>query len=221
MGAGVSRAPKPIYSIKNAMNGNTFKTFYINLKHRTDRKQEMENEFQKMNITPYERFDAIKNSFGALGCSQSHIQCVKLGMASGAEHVVIFEDDFQFLITPSEYTKLLNLLQQIDYDVLLLGYRVDNDFHISPTSHPLLRKIRDSQTTSGYIVNKKYLPTLLENFTEGATLLERSRKAKRHAIDVHWMWLQASGKWFCYFKRVGIQRESYSDIEKGQRMYNV
>ena len=47
-------------------------TWYINLEHRTDRKDQIEAELNKMGIVA-ERFPAIYDSFGALGCSMSHL----------------------------------------------------------------------------------------------------------------------------------------------------
>ena len=46
---------------------------YIHLYHRTDRKELIEEELKNMGLT-FERFPAIKDSYGALGCSKSHVE---------------------------------------------------------------------------------------------------------------------------------------------------
>ena len=220
MGSKPVKPVRPPVVVEQVQNGSSVQTYYINLAHRQDRRQNIENELKKMNIHPYQRFDAIKHGFGALGCSKSHIKCLELGIQSGADHVVVFEDDFQFLISPSEYANLLESLQTVHYDVVLLAYNA-YDRNLRPTTHPLLRSIRDSRTASGYIVRRQYLPTLLYNFQEGARFLEMSRKENRHACDIYWFPLQAVDKWFSYYKRAGKQRAGYSDIEKGQRNYGL
>jgi hypothetical protein len=52
-------------------------TLYINLLHREDRKLHVENELKKIGIQNAERFNAIKLTNGALGCSMSHLRCIE------------------------------------------------------------------------------------------------------------------------------------------------
>ena len=53
------------------------KVFYINLEHRTDRRQEIEGELNNFNI-PYERFNAYSTpEFGIVGCTKSHLEVLK------------------------------------------------------------------------------------------------------------------------------------------------
>ena len=46
--------------------------YYINLKYRPDRKEQIEKELNNFNIK-YERFDAIKHDIGIIGCGLSHL----------------------------------------------------------------------------------------------------------------------------------------------------
>ena len=50
--------------------------FYINLKHRTDRKKSVENELNTLGWK-YERFEAIKLVNGRVGCSMSHLKLLE------------------------------------------------------------------------------------------------------------------------------------------------
>ena len=52
-------------------------SFYINLDARSDRKEYIERELPKIEITP-NRFSAIKLTNGALGCSMSHLKCLEI-----------------------------------------------------------------------------------------------------------------------------------------------
>jgi glycosyl transferase family 25 len=203
------------YQVQQAVNGNSVYTVYINLAHRTDRRAEIEGELQRMGITQFERLDAIKNNHGSLGCSLSHIAALKQGIASGAAHIAIFEDDFQFLISPQEYALLLQALCSVDYDVVLLDPLFSN-FHIKDTTHPLFRRNTKSCNLGGYIVNQKYASTLLENYLLSAELL-RVFPSSHFCVDVFKNMLQRRDRWFTYCKKSGRQRASYSDIEKKHR----
>jgi glycosyl transferase family 25 len=57
---------KSFHDIKHA--------FYINLDHRTDRKEHVTNQLATLSLTTCERFNAIKMENGAVGCSMSHLK---------------------------------------------------------------------------------------------------------------------------------------------------
>jgi glycosyl transferase family 25 len=201
-------------------NNNNFPALYINLEHREDRKNQIEGELKKVGFYNYQRFNAIKNSKGYLGCSESHFECLKLAMSNDYPNVMILEDDFEFLIDKDEFQSILNHLLTIDYDVFILSYNTDSS-NITDMEDPYLRRIKETQTASGYIVNKKYYNKLIENFEEGLRLLQETDIYHKYAIDQYWKPLQSQDKWYCYKKRIGKQRESYSDIEKGMVNYQV
>ena len=70
--------------------------FYINLDHRTDRKEHVEKELGKLGIQA-ERFNAIKMQNGAVGCSMSHLKILQDARTKKLDHVLIMEDDISFL----------------------------------------------------------------------------------------------------------------------------
>ena len=51
--------------------------FYINLEHRTDRKEHVLNQLTNLGLPNVERFNAIKMENGAIGCSMSHLKILK------------------------------------------------------------------------------------------------------------------------------------------------
>jgi len=79
---------KNISDIKNV--------FYINLDYRLDRKQNVINELNKIGLTGT-RFNAIKNQIGAIGCTMSHLEILKMAQKEDMDHVLIVEDDISFL----------------------------------------------------------------------------------------------------------------------------
>ena len=71
---------------------NIDKVIYINLEHRIDRNEEIINEFKKMDITEYERFNAIyTKGFGALGCAMSHLEILKLAKKRNYKNIIQYE----------------------------------------------------------------------------------------------------------------------------------
>lgn len=194
----------------NVESKNSEAIYYINLDHRTDRRREVEEEFRRMGITGYHRFPAIYNkSMGALGCSSSHIRSLQNAMETGAEHLIIFEDDIQFLVSPEEYSELIEALKKIDYDVFVFTHSYGQ---IQPSDHPLLRRITTCYSSTGYVVSRKYAPTLLENFRDGWYNMSIGKEDS--TLDVYWISLQKKDKWFCYYKKMAQQRPGYSDISK-------
>jgi len=150
-----------------------FTSYYINLDTRTDRSKDMVNEFKS---TPFKlkRISAIKHDFGALGCSLSHIKCLKKAIAHNLPWVVIFEDDAQFAIDKQKaieiFRSIEDFLKHNKWNVILLSY---NKAEISGdnTSNRYIKKISNAQTTGSYLVHSNYYKTLLNNFKHGYDLL--------------------------------------------------
>jgi len=192
-------------------------TFYINLESRPDRKEHVLKELNNLGIKA-ERFNAIKLTNGAIGCSMSHLKCLELAKKNNFEHVLIVEDDIKFL-DPSLFINQLNkfLINQRDWDVILFAgnnmppYKKINDYCI---------RVSKCQTTTGYLVNKNYYDTLIENYREGINkLMKEPEKHPFFAIDKYWFQLQSKDLWFLITPPTVVQREDYSDIEKRYTNY--
>ena len=192
--------------------------FYINLKVRTDRRKHVEQQLNQLGLRSYERFNAIKTTNGAVGCTLSHIKCLELAKERGYDHVLIVEDDILFL-EPTVFIKQMNtfLSYKHKWDVVIFG----------GNNVPPYERIDDSciavsscQTTTGYLVNAHYFDTLLANFKEGLRkLLSEPEKHINYAIDKYWFHLQRKDNWFLITPLTVVQREDYSDIEKVRTNY--
>jgi len=201
---------KSFSDIKNA--------FYINLEHRVDRKHHVENQLNSIGITTHTRFNAIKMKFGALGCSLSHLKCLKTAKENNWDHVLICEDDIQFL-DPQLFVKQLNgFLENVDdWDVVLIAgnnikeYSVTNDYSV---------KVSWCQTTTGYLVKRDYYDKLIDNFaTSIEKLIKEPYNHHLYAIDQYWTKLQHTDNWFLITPTTVVQRDDYSDIEKRRTNY--
>ena len=193
--------------------------FYINLDHRTDRKEALEKELVEFGL-PYERFSAIKHDFGAVGCSKSHLAVLKLAKQRNYPRVLILEDDFTFVVQHDNIKKIVKQIRDDGkpYDVCMISYNIVKSQDL-PESY--WRKVIKNLTTSGYIIQKHYYDKLIEVIEPSIPLLEKTHIKKKYAVDVITKELQHNDKWHYTKERIGKQRSGYSDIEYKDVNYNV
>lgn len=193
------------------MSKNIDHIFYINLDKRTDRREEIENELAKYELTA-ERYSAIYTPHsGIVGCGYSHLNVLKLARDRGYKNVLILEDDFEFVVSKDEFENQLSMFfeSKIEYDVCMISWIVQRSEEFP--EFPFLRKIIDGQTASGYIVNSHYYNSLIELYEWAIPLLDQTNHHWLYANDLVWKRLQPQGKWYYFVKKLGRQRGSYSD----------
>jgi len=193
-------------------------TYYINLEERPDRKDQVIQEFKNIGITNPERFDAIKCSFGAVGCSLSHLKCLEMAKSQNLEHILIVEDDITFLnpgLFITQFNNFLNNCKQ--WDVVLLSGNNIGEYTVIEDSYV---KIRNCQCTTGYFVKNTYFDKLIENFQTGINeFIKYPSEGKNFAIDMYWKRLQVTDKWFLITPLTVVQRPGYSNIEENHTDY--
>ena len=149
-----------IYNINYNIMKHIDKCVYINLEYRIDRKQQIENQLNNFDIN-YERFNAYHYpNIGIYGCMLSHLEVSK---KNNYKNILIFEDDFIFLVDKNEFENRLNEFFDSkyaeDYNVLFLSYSLNL---FNNTDNENILKVIFSQTTSRYIVNSNYYDKLIE-----------------------------------------------------------
>ena len=187
-------------------------TIYINLEHRTDRKEHTEKEFAKIGLLNANRLNATKMHYGAVGCSMSHIRCIEMAKKENWSFVFIAEDDITFMNPELFLSKLRKFSESdIDWDVLIIAGNTAPPFG-SATDFCI--RIHNVQSTTGYIVQQHYYDTMIANFREGVAKLMKDPENKREfAIDMYWKRLQQSGKWYTLIPLSVYQYSTYSDVE--------
>lgn len=186
--------------------------FYINLDTRTDRKENFIKQCNNLGFCNLTRVSGIVNRFGALGCSQAHIQALKLGIKSGKQFFMIAEDDFYVPDEKRFHHLLLHFLRlNMVWDMFLMSAFVQRSFFIDDT----IVRVLEAQTTGCFLVHKNFARKLLQNFETGARLLSSVKEKERHrfCIDQYWKRLQPISRWFCCFPELAQQQEGFSDIE--------
>lgn len=183
--------------------------FYINLERRADRRQDIESELKKTSLV-YERFPAVSRPDNpAIGCTLSHLEALKLARDRKYDSVLIFEDDFQFLVDPATFDFLLASLPD-PYDVVMLDYYI---IHSEPYNESFNR-ILEAQSAGGYIVHSRMYDRLIETYEEAVALFEANPHCHWLYInDQYWKRLQPVSHWYSTRIQMGRQRPGYSDLK--------
>lgn len=169
-----------------------------------------------------QRFSAIENSFGALGCAQSHlIILTSFLIHSRSDYLCIFEDDFSFTSKKIDLIETIkNISDCTNWDVLLLSGTCVTNYNSGPTLNT--KKLIEAQSACAYILKKSYVHILAQKFIESVSHLKEFQDTKdlhnwivnRAAIDVSWKSLMRSHNWYICIPIMGHQSSGYSDIEK-------
>jgi glycosyl transferase family 25 len=178
------------------------KILYINLDHRSDRRESIESILSGFN---YERISAIKHQHGAIGASMSHIKALEYAISKGWDNVLIMEDDMVWNNFEENYERLKILITK-NYDVIVLG-------GIMASYDKQTYKLRKCNSAGAYLVNKKYYLTLLQNFQKGLMNLQsrfRSTNVSNYHIDTYWHKLQLADNW--YILPMCYSEEGFSDV---------
>ena len=186
---------------------------FINLAHRTDRREETEVELSRMGLNGVTRHDATLQTNGHLGASRSHLAAVrKLSESATAPLLMVLEDDAEFLCTPEELTSLLILfLGDSRLDVLCLG---NNPWTRPVPVSPHFALTDDSSSAGCYVFKQRAAKLIAASHKASIEMLSRGEDPSAAALDQRWKTLQRNQLFFCIPRaHVFIQRPSFSDIQ--------
>jgi len=191
---------------------------FINLDKREDRLKSITSEFKRLRIYNYKRFSAIQNQNGALGCSSSH-ESVLLKYSERSKLLMICEDDVLFMHTRGKLNRTLKDFQKIEEAaVMCLGFNTQVP---KQKIFKQINRIKESQTTSCYVVKPEYVGILLENASESKRQLMKNPDNSDFQLDQMWKNLQQKYIFVAPSRRAAIQRPSYSDIQLKSVRYGV
>lgn len=191
-------------------------TLYINLARRKDRKEHIEKQFISLGVEAT-RIEAIECVQGAIGCAMSHVKALEYAKEQGWPTVCICEDDVEFTNPNLFQQQLHDFLNNFAvWDVLLLGTNMAPPFDKERGCF----RVRNAQTTTGYIVKNHYYDTLIACFRKSIGCLIHDYNPKLYAIDIQWKYFQQKDIWYVLDPLTVIQRADYSDIEKREVCYS-
>jgi len=182
---------------------------YINLDDCKHRKIRIERQISKLGWA-VKRFSAVRRDFGAIGCTLSHIKCLEKLYELGTPYVCILEDDATFKnisLAKRIVSKIINGTFPLAFDVLLLGTAFAKGVK---TSQENFLQIKSSQSTTGYIVRRDFIPVMLENYKEGLEMLVKTHKKKMYSIDKYWKKLYNVYTFIAHKSPICYQFEDFS-----------
>ena len=191
---------------------------YINLDHRTDRRERIEAEFAKIGAPNVTRFAAHKHARGATGCAMSHRDVIEAATPAEGRITMICEDDLEFLADRARLDHLIETFYRDSrIDVLCLAYNRRNGIAVSED----FLITSNTRTTACYLFKSPVLPALHRAATKSISRLERGLPDKVAAIDVVWRETQQEFIFALASPRAARQTESYSDILGRTVDYNL
>ncbi len=197
------------------------RVIYINLDHRTDRREAMEGVLDALGVPAEKRirFPAIRLEWPWIGCTRSHHEVVKMAAEAGWSRVWILEDDWMPTVTPEEFWAAMKpLCAAGEWDVLLPAAYVQAS---EPSSLPGVRRGLNIQTASSYIVNGHYMATLCGNLGDAAAAAMAGGNHWECISDQYWKRLQPHGNWLYFSPALGKQRPGHSDLSGKFQDYGV
>ena len=203
----INKSNKNIKNNENFENKNILPyALFINLKHRKDRLKNVKKQMKNWPEDKLIRINAIKNKDGALGCGLSHIKALKkakiLAKEHNLNHILILEDDFKWKHKMETTIKIFReaFNSKIEWDVITLITATAVGAKVEKTKN-ILRRIKKTGSTAGYIIKTSYIDKLLNLWTEAMEARKTKYNKKKwnaHSsnIDQAWKQLQEIDNWF-------------------------
>ena len=216
-----SNSLDPVYSSLYAEDIKLLPHLYmINLRDREDRLDKTLNYLSQLDYPKEKihRIDAVRNTEnGHKGCLESHIKALKIAKEhkDNIPYSMIIEDDIFFV--KDKHTVIHTIATTIknnDWNVLLFdcerlteGGRITKEKKERSKSNSLKG---GCQTTTGYIIKKSYINTLL-SIWEPTVGIDNWENGK-HACDQSWKIIQDI-TWIVITPRLVSQGPDFSNIE--------
>jgi teichuronic acid biosynthesis glycosyltransferase TuaG len=205
--AGGSHYEYQYHQQKPKANGFQWISKIVYLSDNNHRLLQFQSDLKRMSLQA-DRFDTIKcKEIECIGQTLSHIEVLQKAIDLGDESLLVMESNFAFAKDVEDIHKRMASLKDIDFDVACLAAEPESMQVQKEFSIPGFKKLLYGRSTCAYIVKKKYMPILLENFSQGYTLLTMTGQHWLYAIDRFWLSLQKEHNWLLFDPFLGYQRE--------------
>jgi GR25 family glycosyltransferase involved in LPS biosynthesis len=197
--------------------------FVVNLDHRPENMSQIQEEMSYIGWS-YERFSAVnRNSY--MGCTLSHLECIKIAKDRGYKRVMVIEDDCIFMpYAKSFLEKLESQIENIEFSVFNVTPTLNRNVNRSE-KYDLLLDITDlpprinNDNADTFATNMMiYDESVYDDMFNISTTAFTSGDYY-YPIDgylAHFIYPKKQS--YCPVVPVAPQRKSYSDVSQG--MYN-
>lgn len=218
-----------------------FKIFIINLDEDLERYERISQNLVACGFSEnqFVRVPAIKENFGMVGCSKSHVKALEVANSyETISHCIILEDDFLFSLSEYNIMMIFENLCKIDmpwnvwqlYASVPVAYKIGN-LNFNQNLKIDLLKIIASNCTAGYLVKRDFLYILQSCFLRGLKVFEANKKLytdkrlysmhrDKYSTDQVWKELQGLGHFIGIDCEVGRLQENFSHIQNKVRKYS-
>ncbi len=138
------------------------KIYCISLTERADRRATAAAQFEAVGLSDRVEFMLVEKhpEDCEQGCYESHLACMKKGLAEGAERILIFEDDIvfdRFSHGLLERTRDF-CVWHTRWHMLFLGCMVKASRR---TTYPAIRRIKFRSLTHAYVIHRRFAEELV------------------------------------------------------------
>jgi GR25 family glycosyltransferase involved in LPS biosynthesis len=184
--------------------------FCINLPHRTDRRQQAQEQFDKVGIHP-QWVSAVRHDDGRIGLIRTLLDIFTQNR--DARNLLIFEDDVWFTAGAAAKLQLaLNDLHEVfhdRYDMLYLGANLTEPcFTVTPNLKLIHNALAAHAVCYNHRMFGRYIKHLRRVSEQGFIATDQD------ISDVFLTTIQANGRSLLVHPIIATQRPSWSDIEK-------
>ncbi|MGP8014818.1 MAG: glycosyltransferase [Smithella sp.] len=174
--------------VENQNNGWDFfdRIYCISLEGREDRRQAAAKSFAEVGLSGKVDFVIVKPHPLNIeqGMYESHMTCLRRGMETGADNIVVFEDDVIFDRFDAERFKQCTqfLRENPDWKVLLLGALIRKSHK---TANPFIQKVHYQSLAHAYALNRPYAESLAYQPWQGIIIDTLFRPLTDHIYAVY------------------------------------
>lgn len=177
--------------------------FFINLAHRKDRLEEMQNLLSKIFSKNIYRVEGVKHKYGMIGCRLAHIKAHITAINKGYNHYIIAEDDISPLVNINLIEKYIMDSINFNPDLVLFeqGCNLEKKIKLKRLSDNMYRIYSGGNNAGMYLSNKNF----------GIKLIKIWIKRPLAHADWTWQFLWEDNKVYFHRPQLFHQKASYSD----------
>jgi GR25 family glycosyltransferase involved in LPS biosynthesis len=135
--------------------------YCISTETRTDRRESASLQFSHVGLLPDMEFHIVKKhpTDPEKGIYESHMACIQKGLAAGAQHIAIFEDDVFFEgLKPAILQSCVAFMTNTPHwNAFFFGCLVSGS---RKTQNPNVRQIRYRSLTHAYVLHRRFAEKL-------------------------------------------------------------
>jgi hypothetical protein len=184
--------------------------YCISVEEREDRRRAVTGQFEKVGLSGRVEFVIVQRHPKNVeqGMYESHMNCLRKGLAAGADRIVVFEDDVCFdRFDSGRLSRCTRFLSSHpDWRILLLGGLIRSSRR---TTDPCVQRVRYQSLAHAYAINRPYAQTLAFRPWQGIVIDTLFRPLTDHIYAVRPM--------FAFQNNLPSDNDKYRSLELFRR----